>query len=204
MKRHTRQHRELGAADPRDLNVQIHPIDERTGQTPRVTVLLGRGAVAGAPPIAAVTARAGIHRGDHHAAGGKRDRSVDARDRDLAFLDRLPQRLEHVASELGQLVEEEHAQVREAHLSSPRDRAAPHQRLQAHRVMRRPKRSSGDERVAGRQLPADAVDAGHLDGLVVRQWREDRGKPTRQHRLARPRRSDHQHVVVANDTVEGP
>ena len=55
---------------------------------------------------------------------GKDDPAGGARDRDEAVLQRLPQRLERGSRELGQLVEEQHAAVREARLARTQSRFA--------------------------------------------------------------------------------
>jgi hypothetical protein len=48
------------------------------------------------------------------------DAVVGARDRHLAGLQRLAQRVEHLRRELGQLVEEQHTVMRERDLARPR------------------------------------------------------------------------------------
>ena len=45
---------------------------------------------------------------------------VGAGDRDLAGLERLAQRIQHLRLEFGQLVEKQHAIMRERYLSGPR------------------------------------------------------------------------------------
>ena len=61
-----------------------------------------------------MAAAAGIHRGDELEARGIAHMRVGAGDRDASGLDRLAQRLQGRALELRQLVEEEHALMREA------------------------------------------------------------------------------------------
>ncbi len=58
--------------------------------------------------------RTGVHRADEHDAAGERNARLRAADGDSAVLERLTQHLERVPRELGQLVEEKHAMVREA------------------------------------------------------------------------------------------
>ena len=48
----------------------------------------------------------GVHRGDEHHTGRIVDRAQGAGDRDIAVFQRLPHDLEHIAPELGQLVQE--------------------------------------------------------------------------------------------------
>ncbi len=71
-----------------------------------------------------MAAGAGVHRRDQREAGRERERARRAGDVDVAVLERLAERLERVAAELGQLVEEEHAVVREADLARTRERPA--------------------------------------------------------------------------------
>jgi hypothetical protein len=56
---------------------------------------------------------------------------VDARDRDLAGFERLAHGVEHARLELGKLVEEQHAVVRERYFARPRVQAAADQRRHA-------------------------------------------------------------------------
>ena len=60
---------------------------------------------------------------------------------DAAGLEGFAQHFEHVAVELGQLVEEQHAVMRERDLSGPRHRAAADQRDRRCRVVRRAERA---------------------------------------------------------------
>ena len=62
------------------------------------------------------------------------------RDRDDAVLERLPQRLERGPLELGQLVEQQHAAMREARLAGPRPGAAADDRRRRGAVVRRAER----------------------------------------------------------------
>ena len=105
-----------------------------------------------------------------------------------ALLERLAQRLEHVAAELRQLVEEQHAAVGERELAGT-DRAV------RRRAARRPTPCSAARAPAARvtsgaaaEQPGDAVDGGDLDRLGDRERRQDRRQAARQHGLARSRR----------------
>ncbi len=90
------------------------------------------------------------------AASGPRTRD----DRDRSLLERLAQRLEDVPAELGQLVEEEHAVVGEAHLARPRDGPAAHEGGVARRVVRA---------AEGTRARASA-SSGSAGGRVDRRW----------------------------------
>ena len=74
-------------------------------------------------------ARTRVHRGDELEPCRERRRPAGPSDRDPTLLERLAQRLEHVPVELRQLVEEQHAVIREGHLAGRQSRtAADHRR----------------------------------------------------------------------------
>ena len=72
--------------------------------------------------------------------------------------ERLPQTLEHAAAELRQLVEKQHAAVRQAQFAGPRIRAAADERDVRAGVMRRAKRPRANQAAARRQQAGDRVD----------------------------------------------
>ena len=109
----------------------------------------------------------------------------------------LAERFEHVPLELGKLVEEEHAVVRQAHLAGLRDLSAADKTGIGNRMVRGTVRSRGDERLAFPEQAHDAVDLGGLDGLVEAHPGKDRRQAAREHGLARSRRPDHDDVVSA-------
>ena len=90
--------------------------------------------------------------------GERRPRRVPRAIGDPPLLERLAQRLERVAPELRQLVEEEHAVVRERDLAGPDRVAAADQRGVGDRVVRGAERARRDERAPVEQA-GDAVDA---------------------------------------------
>jgi hypothetical protein len=61
---------------------------------------------------------------------------MGAGDGDHAVFERLAQRFEHGAAELGQLIEKQHAVVRQRHLAGPGDGPAADQRRRAGGVVR--------------------------------------------------------------------
>ncbi len=63
--------------------------------------------------------------------------------------------------------------------------------------MRGAKRTLRHEPFAAAQQAGDAVDLGGLDGLIEGQRRQNAGESFRKHRLAGPRRANHQDVVGA-------
>ena len=121
---------------------------------------------------------------------------VGARDRDLAALERLAQRVERLRLEFGHLVEEEHAVMGERDLARPRPQAAADQRRHAGGMMRGAERAAVGERAA-LDLARHRGDHGHFEQLGRSERRQDGGKPRRQHRLAGAGWPDHQQVMAA-------
>jgi hypothetical protein len=155
--------------------------------------------------IASPAAGTEIHGPDEDEARREDRLPGGACDRDCALLERLTERLERRAVELGELVEEEDSVVREACFSRPRPGSAAHDGRGRCRVMGRPKRRAGHERVAGRKQPCHGVDPGNFQRLLERQPRKDAGQPPREHRLARARRAGQQQIVAAcGGELKGP
>ncbi len=77
-----------------------------------------------ASPVYSMSTRTGVHRGDELEAGRQDDRAGSPDDGHPPVFERLPEGLEHVAAEFGQLVEEEHALVRPGHLAGCQERPA--------------------------------------------------------------------------------
>ena len=186
---------QLVRARARHRHHEVEAVEER----PRDLVAVRRDprgrALALEPGVAACAARTEVHRRDEAEARGKEGAPADPRDGDDAVLERLTERLQHGPWELGQLVQEEHAPVREADLTRPRHRAAADHGRRRGAVVRRPERRRGDEARAGRERAGHRVDPRHLERLVVRQRREDRRQAAGEHGLARARRPREQEVV---------
>jgi hypothetical protein len=178
--------------------VQVDAVDQRTGE-PRLIVggaaCIGR-ALAGESGLVGAPAAARVHGGDQHEARGIGHAVVGARDRDLAGLERLAQRVEHLRLELGQFVEEEHAVMGERHLPRPRAQPAADQRRHAGGMVRGAERPAVGERAAI-DLAGDRGDHRDFEQFLGRERRQDGRKSRRQHRLARAGRADHQQVVAA-------
>src|SRR5207302_1172475 len=105
-------------------------------------------------------------RGEAHAASGSRDE-------DLAVFERLSQSLERWALKLRQLVEQQHAAVREARLAGPQPRPAAHDRGGRGAVVRRSKRRVADQWMLRVDQAGDGVDARHLQRRVLLERRQD-------------------------------
>ena len=102
--------------------MQVDAVDEGTREPPLVFggAARIRAALAGKSRLAGAAAAAGIHGGNQHETRRIGHAVVGAGNRDLANLERLAQRVEHLRLELGQLVEEQHAMMGERHFTRPR------------------------------------------------------------------------------------
>jgi hypothetical protein len=98
---------------------QVDAVEQRTGKPPAVALDLVRQASAVAFRVAPEAAGARVHRGDENEPRGIRRGAPGARNRDRAFLERLAERIENVARELSDLIEEQGPAVREADLAGP-------------------------------------------------------------------------------------
>jgi hypothetical protein len=100
--------------------MQVDAIGERPGQARPIPHDVGGRADAGMGGIARMTARARIHRRGEREARREAQRGLRAGDRDGTVFHGLTQRLEHPARKFQELVQKEHAMVRQAHLARPR------------------------------------------------------------------------------------
>ena len=146
-------------------------------------------------PVSAESAWTWIHGRNQHESRGKRRRSRGPRHRDTSFLNRLPQRFEHASLEFCELIEKQHAVVREAYLARPRHFAAANHGWLGDRVMRSAKRPLCDQRGPDRKRAGDGVHGCALERLVEVERRKNSGKTPRHHRLATARGADEQNVV---------
>ena len=87
---------------------------------------------------------------------------------DAAVLERLPQSLDGVATELGELVEEQDAVVREADLAGPHGRApAAEQPDRRDRMMRRAERAGAEQPSRRTEQSGDGMELRRLQGLLA-------------------------------------
>ncbi len=178
--------------------MQVDAIEQRAGQP---GLIIGGAAdvglaVAGKARLVGAAAAARIHRRHQHEARRISDAVIGPRNRHLAGLQRLAQRIERLRRKLRKLVQEQHAMMGERHFARPRMQAAADQRRHAGGVMRRAERPPVGQRAAF-DLAGDRGDHGHFEKLGRRQRRQDRGQPRRQHRFAGAGRADHQEIVAA-------
>ena len=104
----------------RHVDTQVDAVEQRPADAALVTRdRVGR-AAAGQAWMAELAARTRVHRGDQLEARREIGAPRRARDRDAAGLERLAQRFEAGSLPLGQLVQEQHAVVRERDLARPR------------------------------------------------------------------------------------
>ena len=144
-----------------------------------------------------ISARAGIHRGYEHEVGRIFDRVFRPRYGHASFLHRLAQRFDQRAAELGQLVEKQNSVMREGYLSRLGRASAADQRDARGQVVRGSERALSDQSAACSDASGHRVDFRRLERLVERHRRHDRRQPPGEHRFARARRTDHQHVVAS-------
>ena len=103
--------------DARHRDPQVDPVAERAGDASLVPLRHLRRAGARTIRRPGEAARAGVHRRDQLEPRREAGRSPGPRDGHAARLHRLPERLQDVTVELGQLVEEQHALVGAGHLA---------------------------------------------------------------------------------------
>jgi hypothetical protein len=96
----------------------------------------------------------------------------------------------------GELVEEQHAEVRQADLARADLQPAADQRRHRGAVVRRPERTPAANPSAV-QLARDRGDHRHFERLAGLQRRKDAGKTCGEQRLARARRAAHQQIMAA-------
>ena len=93
-----RRQDQIGGGHRRHVDMQIDAVEQRTGEA---VLIIGdaariRAALAHEARIVGAAAAAGIHRRDQHEARRIRDAMIGARDRDLAGLERLAQRIQNL------------------------------------------------------------------------------------------------------------
>ena len=110
---------------------------------------------------------------------------------------RRSQCLERTVSDLGVLVEKEHAAMCAADRTRSRHaRSASDECRHAWTCDAAPRSGGpGDQRGVARQQTGDRMDRGDLERLAVRQLRQQTGKPLRQHRFADTGRTGQRQMV---------
>ena len=137
--------------------MKVDAVEQRARNARLVVGGAARRPAAGERRIAEVAAAARVHRRDQLHPRGKGDVRVGAGDADVPGLERLAERIEHRALELGKLVEEQHAEVREADLAGPDPEPAADQRRHRGAMVRRAERPAPAD--LGRRSSSPATDA---------------------------------------------
>ena len=107
----------------------------------------------------------------------------------------LPHDLQNVALELGQLVKEKEAIVRQTDFSRSRYGAATDQAGVGDGVVRGAEGSRAQQAQSWLEHTSHTVDLGGLNSFVESQWWQDGGNALGQHCLTGARWPDHQKVV---------
>jgi hypothetical protein len=181
--------------DGQHLDVQVDAVEQRAAELALVAQHLVGRAAAGLAGRTQVSAGARIHGRDELEARREFGAARRAGDGDGAALQRLAQRLQRGARELRELVEEQHAVVRQRDLARPRRRSAAHQGDGAGGVVRAA--GGPTHPLRGREAPGQARHGRALQRLVDRHVRQQPGEAVGQHRLARAGRAHHQQAVLA-------
>ncbi len=199
-----RRQGEIGGLDRRHVHVQIDAVKKGTRDLGLVLDrALGhpRARLGGIGEIAAAARVHGRHQLDARRIAHV---GVGAGHRGAPGLEGLAQRLQRGALELGQLVEEQDAQVRERHLAGPGARAAADDRRDRGRMMGVAEGALARQSVF-RELARQAVDHVHFQDLARVHGRHQPRQARRQHRLAGAGRAHHQQVVTARGgDLDGP
>jgi hypothetical protein len=122
---------------------------------------------------------------------------MHAGDSHFAAFQRLTKHFQHVSAELRQLIEKQNAMMRQRHFARARNGPAPDQRLGCRRMVGRPHRPLVHQRNAIGQQSQRGVNARGFQRFASTQRRQDPRNPLGEHRLARPRRANHQQIVAA-------
>ena len=146
--------------------MEVDAVEQRSRHPRLIIGGAARRPAAGQRRIAQMAAAARVHRRDQLDPRREGDMGVGAGDADAAGLERLAQRIEHRPLEFGQLVEEQHAQMREADLARAHPQPAADQRRHRRRVMRRAERAAAAD-LAAAQLARDRGDHRHFERFAT-------------------------------------
>jgi hypothetical protein len=104
---------EIAVGNGREEELQVKPVQQRTGEAPQIGMSGGGRARARLQGRAQVSARAGVGRRDKLGPCWKEVGPVAAGDLDDPLLQRLPEALQDVPTKLGQFIQEEDTPVGE-------------------------------------------------------------------------------------------
>ena len=153
-------------------NAKIEPIEERTGQSARISIALRRRATARRPVLSAPigrrpAARTRIGGADEEEACRELNTGPRSVDPNHSFFERLSQRVQHERRKLTEFVEKQDAMMREGDLAgSHRRRTAAEHGLRRRGVVRRAQRRNRWERGTRYRHAGRRVDLEYLDRLI--------------------------------------
>ncbi len=177
---------------------QVDPVAEGAADPAGVALRRPDRAGAAARWIAGEPARARVHRRDQQEPGRKPRRAADPGDRHEPVLERLAQRLEHVPTELRQLVEEENPVIGAGDLAGRHPGSAADHRRVGQRVMGRPDRRPPAQR-EDRPFAGHRRDDRRREGFGVVERRQQAADGPRDQRLPGPGRPDEDQSVTAGE-----
>ena len=184
------------AEHARHFDMQVDAVEQRPGNARLVIGAAFGRARTGLRRIAEITAAAGVHRRHQLKARRIAHMGVGARHHRFAGLDRLAQTVQHAALEFRQLVQEQHAQMRQRDFARLHFQPAADQRRHRGGMMRIAERPLAADGAVG-QFARQRTHHGNLQRLARIQRRQQAGQALRQHRLARAGRADHQKIMSA-------
>ena len=149
------------------LYLYVYSVGKRSAYLGKIFLYLVASAIAGLGRMPEKAAFARVHRANEHKAAGIAYAPLHARDRYLAVLKRLTQRLHTVFREFGKFVKEQHAVVRKRYLARLRYRASAHKRGGGHSVMRCAERTCLYQSFVFARQPRNGVYLGGLKALLV-------------------------------------
>ncbi len=176
--------------------MQVDPVEQWSRHPGLIIGGAARRAAAGERGVAKMAAAARVHRGDQLDSRGEGDVRIGTRDADLAGFERLAQAVEHRSLEFGQLVEEQHAEMRQADLAGFHLEPAADERGHRGRMVRIAERARADE-AAALERSGDAGDHRHFERFGRRKVGQDAGQAAGEQRFARTGRTDHQQIMPA-------
>ncbi len=187
---------EVANVHRRHGDAQVEAIQQRAGDAAHVILRAAIAPAAGMPRLEGQPAPARVHGSNELKARREGNPVIGPRDAHRAGFQRLAQHLQRARRELRQLVEKQHAIVRQRHLPRPgAPLPATGQRRLRGGVMRRAERAGVGDGAIGQHAGERGNDGG-LQHLLRRHRRQDGGQARRQHGLAGSGRAGHQQVVA--------
>ncbi len=139
-------------------------------------------ALAGA--IVKVSARTRIHRARQHEPRRESERHGSSGNTHRAVFQRRTHHFQHIAWELGQLIQKEHAVMGERDFTRTGYSASTDQSRVRDSVVRRAERTHSDQAGSGVEHPGNAMNFRGLESFFKSKWRKDRGHGLGKHGLS--------------------